>query len=206
MPKTTKTEKSDLYDRHKSDYVTPREPVLVKIGAARYLTIDGQGAPGGAEFQAKLGALYGVAYTIKMTYKCGGKQDYKVCGLEGLWWCPDPEHWMNQPRESWQWKLMIRVPEFLTARDLKQAAAKLVEKGKCELGGQVRLERITEGRSVQVLHVGSYASEPETVKRMQACAEANGLKLRGRHHEIYLSDPRRVAPEKLRTILRHPVG
>ncbi|MGD0014998.1 MAG: GyrI-like domain-containing protein, partial [Bryobacteraceae bacterium] len=144
--------------------------------------------------------------TIKMTYKFGGKQDYKVCGLEGLWWCADPEHWMSQPRESWQWKLMIRVPEFLTARNLKEAAAKLVEKGKGELEGQVRLERITEGRSVQVLHIGSYADESETLKRMEAFAEANGLKFRGRHHEIYLSDPRRVAPEKLRTILRHPVG
>jgi len=206
MPKTTKAEKVDLYKLHKSDYVTPREPVLVKIGAARYLTIDGQGAPSGAEFQAKIGALYGIAYTIKMTYKFGGKQDYKVCGLEGLWWCADPEHWMSQPRESWQWKLMIRVPEFLTARNLKEAAAKLVEKGKGELEGQVRLERITEGRSVQVLHIGSYADESETLKRMEAFAEANGLKFRGRHHEIYLSDPRRVAPEKLRTILRHPVG
>ncbi|MGD0014441.1 MAG: hypothetical protein ABSD56_08470 [Bryobacteraceae bacterium] len=134
MPKTTKAEKVDLYKLHKSDYVTPREPVLVKIGAARYLTIDGQGAPSGAEFQAKIGALYGVAYTIKMTYKFGGKQDYKVCGLEGLWWCSDVKHWMSQPRESWQWKLMIRVPEFLVARDLCRRCQTPAERAQLQLG------------------------------------------------------------------------
>jgi hypothetical protein len=204
MPKTAKAKKVDLYKIHKPDYVTPKEPVLMKISPAKYLTIDGQGEPGGEEFQAKVGALYGAAYTIKMTKKFAG-QDYKVCGLEGLWWCKDPKNWMSQPLSTWQWKLMIRVPEFIRAADLKQAAAKLAGKGKGELAREVRLETIKEGACIQILHVGPYANEVETVKRMDAFAAAKGLKPAGRHHEIYLSDPRRVAPEKLRTILRMPV-
>jgi hypothetical protein len=191
-------EKIDLYKLHKADYVTPKEPVFVTIAAAKYLTVDGQGDPGGEVFQAMLGALYGAAYTIKMTKKFAG-QDYKVCGLEGLWWG------FEQARESWCWKLMIRVPDFIAARDLKSAVATLKEKGKGDLPAKVALEKIKEGRSVQVLHVGPYSTEPATVERMKAFAEKSGLTPRGRHHEIYLSDPRRVAPEKLRTILRFPV-
>lgn len=191
-------EKIDLYKLHKADYVAPKDPVLVRIGAAKYLTVEGQGEPGGEMFQSMLGALYGAAYTIKMTKKFAG-QDYKVCGLEGLWWG------FEGARETWRWKLLIRVPDFLAARDLKDAVARLKEKGKGDLPAQVRLETIKEGRSVQALHVGPYSTEPATVERMKAFAEASGLSLRGPHHEIYLSDPRRVAPEKLRTILRFPV-
>jgi hypothetical protein len=110
-------EKIDLYKLHKAGYVTPKDPVFVTIGAAKYLTVYGQGEPGGDMFQSMLGALYGVAYTIKMAKKFAG-QDYKVCGLEGLWWG------FEQPRESWRWKLMIRVPEFIAARGLKGAVAK----------------------------------------------------------------------------------
>jgi hypothetical protein len=191
-------EKVDLYKLHKADYVTPKEPVFVRIGAAKYLTVEGQGEPGGEMFQSMLGALYAAAYTIKMTKKFAG-QDYKVCGLEGLWWG------FEGARETWRWKLIIRVPEFIAARDLKDAVARLKEKGKGDLPEKVRLETIKEGRCVQMLHVGPYSAEPATVERMKAFAEASGLSLRGPHHEIYLSDPRRVAPEKLRTILRFPV-
>ncbi len=192
-------EKVDLYKLHKADYVAKKEPALIKIGPAKYLTVDGQGEPGGEAFQTMLGALFAAAYTIKMTKKFAG-QDYKVCGLEGLWWGCEGS------RETWRWKLMIRVPGFITARDLKDAVAKLKEKGKGDLAAKVRLETIKEGRCVQALHVGPYSSEPATVERMQAVAEASGLSFSGAHHEIYISDPRRVAPERLRTILRLPVA
>lgn len=205
MAKLAEAEKVDLYKLHKSEYAASKEPALVNIKAAKYLTVDGQGEPGGELFQAKLGALYAVAFTIKMTKKFAGK-DYKVCGLEGLWTCDDPENWMEQARGTWRWKLMIRIPGFITAADLQNAVAKLETKGKGDHASEVRLETITEGKCVQVLHVGPYANEPATVARMQQFAEGRGQSFRGQHHEIYLSDPRRVPPERLRTILRHPVA
>ncbi|HEY1205267.1 MAG: GyrI-like domain-containing protein [Bryobacteraceae bacterium] len=200
MPKTEHAEKIDLYKLHKSEYVTPKEPALVEAGAAKYLTAEGAGAPGGEKFQQAVGALYQVAYTMKMAKKFAG-QDYKVCNLEGLWWGIE----QMEPRDAWRWKLLIRVPDFICVRALKATAARLKEKGKGDPPVEVKLETLKEGRCVQVLHTGPYADEPATVARMKAFAEDKGLSFAGAHHEIYLSDPRRVAPEKLRTILRMPV-
>jgi len=193
-------EKIDLYKLHKSEYVTPKEPALVEAGVAKYLAVDGVGAPEGERFQQAVGALYQVAYTTKMAKKFAG-QDYKVCHLEGLWWGLE----RMAPRDEWRWKLLIRVPDFISARDLKETAAKLKEKGKGDPAVGVALETLKEGRCVQVLHTGPYSTEPATIARMEAFAKSKGLVFVGPHHEIYLSDPRRVAPEKLRTILRMPV-
>jgi len=199
-------EKLDLYKKHKDEYVAGKQPVLVKVGPAKYLTIEGTGGPAGEVFQAKLAATYGVAFTIKMTRKFAGKGDYKVCHLEGLWWAGHKGgDFMSIPRERWRWKLMLRVPDVITERDLTAAKQALREKGKPPDFEQVRLERITEGRCVQMLHVGPYSDEPGTLARIAEFAQAEGLKLHGLHHEIYLSDPRRVPPQRLRTILRHPV-
>lgn len=191
------SEKIDLYKLHKSEYAAPKKPALVQVKRAKYLAVGGRGEPEGAEFHAKLEALFGVAFTIKMAKKTAGR-DYKVCGLEGLW------RDMDQPRTEWKWKLIIRTPDFITARDLAAAAAKLNAKGKAG-AGDVRLETIEEGKCVQALHVGPYAEEAVSIGRMQEFAAAQGLKPGGPHHEIYLSDPRRVPPERLRTILRQPV-
>jgi|ERR1700690_890210 len=200
MAQTAVAEKLDLYKLHKSEYVTPKEPVLIQVGAAKYLTADGVGAPGGNAFQEAIGALYSMAYTMKMAKKLAG-QDYKVCHLEGLWWGIEQMEAQNQ----WRWKLLIRVPDFICDRMLKATAARLKEKRKDELAVEVRLETLKEGKCVQVLHTGPYSDEGATMARMKALAENNGLAFAGVHHEIYLSDPRRVAPEKLRTILRMPV-
>jgi hypothetical protein len=199
------SEKIDLYKIHKDQYITPKEPVLVKMPRARYLTISGQGEPGGTVFTEKLGALYNVAYTIKMTRKFAGV-DYKVCALEGLWWGALPNAYMqDQPRPDWHWKLLIRTPDFIVSRDMQAAIAACLAKGKPTLVGEVKLEWISEGLCMQALHVGPYASEPETVARMMAFAADTGCEPHGLHHEIYLSDPRRVAPERTRTILRIPL-
>jgi hypothetical protein len=199
-------EKLDLYKLHKDEYVKPKTPVLIKIKPARYLAVEGQGKPGGELFQAQVGALFGLAYTIKMARKFAG-QDYKVCGLEGQYWSADPGKCLTViSEEGLRWKLLIRVPEFVNARDLKAAAAQLEKKGRGEHAGEVKLETIREGKCVQAIHVGSYQAETATIQRMAAVAGSNGLSLRGPHHEIYISDPRRVPPERLRTILRQPVG
>jgi hypothetical protein len=181
--------------------------VLLDVPEVVYLSIAGQGEPGGDVFTDKIGALYGIAFTVKMRRKFAGKQDYAVCKLEALWGAEDGgEDWAALPKSAWRWHLLIRTPAFVTASDLEQAVAVLLERGKSPSVRDVRLESIVEGRCVQMLHVGPYDQEHVTVARMKSLAEEHGLKFHGRHHEIYLSDPRRVAPERLRTILRHSVA
>ena len=200
------TEKIDLYKKHKDQYVEAKKPVLVSIGKATYLAIDGRGAPGGEAFTTRIGALYGAAYTIEMTRKFAGKQDYGICKLEALWWLDQEQRdWSKVPRDTWNWKLMIRTPEFVTQKDLDGAVKTLLGKGKESLCQKVRLESFTEGQCVQMVHVGPYDQEEQTISQMEAFARSQGLVITGRHHEIYLSDPRRVAPERLKTTLRHPV-
>jgi len=196
------TAKLDLYKLHKAEYVTPRKPVLVRTKPAKYLAISGQGAPGGTRFSACIGALYGLAFTIKMTRKFAGKQDYAVCKLEGQWFFDgDP---VAVPKDQWKWKLMIRTPDFISQEDLKTAVGALLKRGKSREVEEVTLETIDEGVCAQMLHVGAYEKENETVALMRSFAEASGLKLTAPHHEIYLSDPRRVPPERLKTIIRVP--
>ncbi|UCE46270.1 MAG: GyrI-like domain-containing protein [Phycisphaerales bacterium] len=202
----TKTEKIDLYKLHKDQYVAPKQPQLVDIETAKYLAIDGRGEPGGDEFIAKIGALYAMAYTIKMNRKFAGGQDYVICKLQCQWWLDDGrEDFSTAPREQWNWKLLIRTPDFVRDNELTEAAEKLLEKGKEPEVRQVKFESLTEGLCVQMLHVGPYDQEHETISKMAAFAEQQGLEFCDRHHEIYLSDPRRVPPQRLKTILRHPV-
>jgi len=199
--------KLDLYRQHKAEYVMATKPVLIEVGPALYLAIEGRGDPNGEEFAARMGALYGAAFTIKMARKFAGLGDYKVCHLEGLWWTDRKTRSFSDlpPRSEWQWKALIRVPEFISANDLKKAKAALAEKGKGPECGFVELETIREGLCVQMLHVGPYSDEPRTLAVMDEFMKAEGLAFRGPHHEIYFSDPCRVAPEKMKTLLRHPV-
>jgi hypothetical protein len=199
-------EKVDLYKEHREEYVAPRKPVLLTVGPATYLAIEGQGTPGGKEFTDRIGALYAAAYTMKMESKFSGGRDYAVSKLEALWWGPrKARRLIDEPPETWRWKLLIRTPDFITKKRLQATAAKLVEKRKPEVVREVRLEEIDEGRCVQALHVGPYRNEEETIAVMEALAREKGLHLAGLHHEIYLSDPRRVPEARLRTILRRPV-
>jgi len=197
--------KLDLYKLHKAEYAATRKPALVEIKPASYLAISGQGAPGGDRFTASIGALYGMAFTIKMTRKFAGQQDYAVCKLEGQWWSEPASNFDRLPKDQWLWNLLIRTPEFIKDDDLRQAVAVLLKRGKGEEVKRVRLESLAEGLCVQMLHVGPYEKECETIAVMKAFAEQQQLLFSGKHHEIYLSDPRRVPPERLKTILREPV-
>jgi hypothetical protein len=197
--------KIDLYKQHRNEYAAKPKPALLEIKPATYLAIEGQGKPGGEAFTASIGALYGMAFTIKMTRKFAGRQDYTVCKLEGQWWHDSTSDLAKAPPAQWRWNLLIRTPEFVTAKDLRSAVAVLEKRGKGRGTDRVRLERLTEGLCVQMLHVGPYDKEGETIAVMKRFAEQQGLNFHGRHHEIYLSDPRRVPPERLKTILRQPV-
>ena len=197
--------KIDLYKLHKTEYAATRKPALVELKPATYLTISGQGAPGGERFTASIGALYGVAFTIKMTRKFAGQPDYAVCKLEGQWWGEPVSDFAKLPPAQWLWKLLIRTPDFIKAEELRQAVTVLLKRGKGEDVKRVRLESLAEGLCVQMLHVGPYDKEHETIAVMRTFAGNKHLEFSGKHHEIYLSDPRRVPPERLKTILRHPV-
>lgn len=196
--------KLDLYKEHKAEYAAKRSPALVEVGPAKYLTIEGQGAPESESFEAKVGAMYAMAFTIKMARKFAGKGDYKVCHLESLWWTDREVRSLADlpPDDQWRWKLLIRVPDFITPADLKEARASLARKGKAPEAPRVKLETIREGPCVQMFHVGPF---PKTIAAMHEFMRAKGLSFKGPHHDIYLSDPRRVPPERLKTILRHPV-
>jgi hypothetical protein len=198
-------EKLDLYRVYKDEYRASRTPSLVSVGPALYLVVKGTGPPASPSFQRAIQSLYGAAYTLKFQHKARGR-DFKVAGLEGIWGDGGafaelrPEDWAKLP-----WRLVIRVPDFVTRADLDTAAKQLVERGKPGIG-DVTLERLREGPCVQALHVGPYTAEWRTVEVMRRFVEDEGRSIRGPHHEIYLSDPRRVPPSRLRTILRYPLG
>ncbi len=195
--------KVDVYHEHRDEYVTPKQPALVRVGAGRYLTISGKGDPNGKEFENKLGSLYATAYTLKFAMKKKG-HDFKVGMLEGLWTAIGGKVAQALPTKTWRWKLVVRVPGFVTPAALAATLREMRErKGPVP---PVKLETIREGKAVQMLHVGPYAEETRTIAKMRAFAKDHGLRFRGAHHEIYLSDPRRVAASRLRTILRHPVA
>ncbi|MGO9239842.1 MAG: GyrI-like domain-containing protein [Bryobacteraceae bacterium] len=197
-------EKIDLYKLHRAEYVTPRQPVLLDIQPAKYLCIAGTGRPGGEEFQAKVGALYSAAFTLKFESKFAGR-DYAVCKLEGIYWTAEGgAGFTTLSLDQCHWDLIIRVPDFVDAALLKAARAKLAAK-QVPHSDQLALKTLREGRCAQMLHVGPYDRETETIEKMRARALSEGFEFAATHHEIYLSDPRCVAPEKLRTILRIPL-
>ncbi|MCZ6794321.1 MAG: GyrI-like domain-containing protein [Planctomycetota bacterium] len=198
--------KLDLYKEHKAEYAARQKPSIVAVKKAAYLAVSGSGAPGGEEFQAKIGALYSMAFTVKMTWKFDGRGDYTICKLECQWWADDESvPFSARSPDEWRWRLLIRTPGFIKKRELANARKVLAARGKGEGTDDVQLASLVEGRCVQALHVGPYEREHETIALMRDFATREGLEFHGRHHEVYLSDPRRVPAERLKTILRLPV-
>jgi hypothetical protein len=185
--------KIDFFQEFKDEYKAGKKPAVVAARAAVFLAVDGTGEPGGEAFQSAIEALYAVAWTLKMTRKFAGQDEFKVCALQGAY------------QDRCEWQLRIRVPAFVTAAELKSAVAELVAKGKPEAVKRVRLVREKALRFAQVMQVGPYSTVSQTVEVLREFAAAQGLELEGPLQEIYLSDPRRVAAEKLRTIVRRAV-
>jgi hypothetical protein len=182
--------------------------VVVDVPSMQFLMLDGRGDPNTAqEYQDALEALYAVAFKVKFLSKKQEGRDYVVPPLEGLWWAEDMESFSAaRDKTAWQWTMMIMQPEWIT-RELHEAAVAQVEKQKSPPAlPKLRLESYHEGLSVQILHHGSFDDEGPTIARMHGeFMPANNFEPVGKHHEIYLSDPRRVAAQKLRTVLRQPV-
>lgn len=182
-------------------------PELVDVPELSFLMIDGHGDPNtSARFQEALQALYAASYTLKFALKRSGGPDYRVAPLEGLWRTDDVRRVSVDDKSAWEWTLMIRQPLEVTALLLAETADEVAEKKQSTAVRELRLERFAEGLAAQVLHVGPYAEEAPTIERLHAFIAERGYEPRGRHHEIYLGDPRRAAPERLKTIIRQPVG
>lgn len=181
---------------------------IVDVPKLQYLMIDGHGDPNTSqEFKDAILALYPIAYKLKFASKLELGKDYTVMPLEGLWWADDMSAFTTaRDKSQWDFTLIIMQPEWITRDMFKKAVAKVAEKNPSKWLGEVRLETLHEGPSVQVLHIGSFDNEAAVLSEMHhEFIPVNNLELTGKHHEIYLSDFRKVAPEKLRTILRQPV-
>ena len=199
------SKKIDLRKHLKHLYSSSTEPNIIDVPPAKFLTITGRGEPGGEAYQAAMNALYSVAYTVKFKSKAAGK-DFTVMTLEGLWWWEGPQRSFEEmPREEWNWKSMIRQPDFITPKMVEEAKGEAKEKKGVEEIERVVLEEFHEGLSAQIMHIGPYSEEGPTIAKLHKFVQENGYKLRGYHHEIYMSDPRRTAPEKWKTIIRHPI-
>ncbi len=200
-------EKTDFRKEFKHLYKPPTKAfAVVDVPPMQFLMIDGHGDPNTAqEYKDAIEALYPVAYKLKFMSKKEWEKDYVVLPLEGLWWAEDMETFTSREKSAWDWTMMIMQPEWIT-QEMFQVAVKQVEKKALPALSKMRLEAYHEGLAVQIMHIGSFDDEGPTLHRLHyEFVPQNGFEMSGKHHEIYLSDFRKVAPEKLKTVLRQPV-
>jgi hypothetical protein len=200
--------KVDLKRELRALYLPPSlDFVEVDIPEMGYLAIDGHGDPNvSSGYADAVAALYACAYAIKFGFRARTGDDFVVPPLEGLWSSADPADFVTRRKANWEWTMLIAMPAVVALEDIETGIAKAGH-GKPELPvSQVRPWTWTEGRCLQILHLGSYDDEAATLARLHdQVMPSRGLTFNGRHHEIYLSDPRRVPPERLKTVLRQPV-
>jgi len=196
-----KDELDYLYKPSSNDFT------MVTVPALRYLMIDGQGDPNTSlDYQNSLEALYSVAYSLKFTSKKDLGKDYVVPPLEGLWWADDMSAFTQARKNEWKWTMMIMVPTWIDKIMVKKSIQVVSEKKTNSKLSKIRIEALKEGKSVQIMHIGSFADEAPVLNKLHREYLPNaGFALNGKHHEIYLSDPRKTESSKLRTIIRQPV-
>lgn len=205
-------EKLDLRKQYRHLYLPSAKVVeVVDVPPFQFALVDGQIEPGSSPglspaFQQALEALYGISYSLKFMSKLRKENpiDYTVMALEALWWVEDGQFDISHPG-GWCWIAMMLQPDHITSDMFEDALVQLRKKKPSPALELLRFETFHEGLSMQIMHVGPYADEPATIAKMHAFAREKGYSLRGKHHEIYLGDPRRSAPEKLKTVLRQPV-
>ncbi|MBR6101194.1 MAG: GyrI-like domain-containing protein [Ruminococcus sp.] len=204
----------DFKKEYKEFYMPPQKPTIVTVPPMNYIAVRGQGDPNteGGEYKQSIELLYGIAYTVKMSKK-GSRQivgyfDYVVPPLEGFWWQEGVEGIDYSRKSDLKWISVIRLPDFVAKADFGWAVSEAAKKKQTDFS-KVEFFTYDEGLCVQCMHLGSYDDEPATVELMHRFAEQEGYTLditdTRLHHEIYLSDARRVAPEKLKTVIRHPI-
>jgi len=200
--------KIDFKKTLKHLYNPPRRFVTVDVPEMQFLMVDGHGDPNTTQnYKDAIEALYAVAYKIKFMSKKGMEKDYTVPPLEGLWWAEDMETFITRDKSQWDWTMMIMTPDWISAEFFADAVGQVRKAKDPAALDKVRLERYHEGLSIQIMHIGSYDDEGPVLSQMHSdFIPNNGYMENGKHHEIYLSDPRRVAPEKLKTVLRQPIN
>ncbi len=180
---------------------------IVKIPKMNFLMIDGTGDPNTSkEYMDSIETLYSVSYSMKFIVKKKKAIDYVVMPLEGLWWMEDMSKFSIENKDKWKWTSMIMQPDFVNKEFFEEAIEQVKIKKKLLMLPKVRFENFDEGVSVQIMYIGPYSAEAPTIERLHKFIKDKGYKLRGKHHEIYLGDPRKTAPEKIRTVIRQPVG
>lgn len=204
----------DYKKEYKEFYMPKNKPVIVKVPPMNYIAVRGKGDPNaeGSEYKASIGLLYGIAFTIKMSKKgshqIAGYFDYVVPPLEGLWWQENGGEIDYGRKEDFRFISMIRLPDFVTKADFEWAVKEASDKKQADFS-KVEFFTYDEGLCVQCMHIGAYDDEPATISMMKEFMIAEGYELditdKRLHHEIYLSDARRVAPERRKTVIRHPV-
>lgn len=204
--------KLDLTRKYKTYFSAKTKPEIIEAESAQFISITGKGDPSGSTFSEKIQALYSVAYPIKFACKQREK-DFIVSKLECLWWfdekkfkaCSMYDAPTRIPRSEWEYRLLIRLPEYITEQEVGQGVKIALARKKSTLTNTIEFYRMTEGLSVQMLHRGPFSQEQETLKQMQEFIQRHGFVKNGLHHEIYLSDFNKTHPDKLKTILREPV-
>lgn len=198
--------KIDLKREHHDCYAATGKCDLVDVPELAYLMIDGTGDPNTAEaYRDAVSALFSVAYKAKFAARDDTGVDHTVMPLEGLWWTDDMAEFSMDDKSNWFWTMLIAQPDHVTADHVADAIQHAVTAKHLDAARSIRLERWTEGRAAQILHIGPYAAEAPTIEKLHAFIAETSLSRSGKHHEIYLSDPARVAPERMRTIVRQPV-
>lgn len=197
----------DLKKVYREHYRAKDEPELVELPPRPYLMIDGAGDPNTSPvYRDAVAALYPLAYGLRRALKDASGVAYTVMPLEALWWVPDMSEFSIERKDEWQWTAMICQPDEVTAELAATVLPDVTVKKKLASGHLARVEVFDEGRAAQILHRGPYADEAPTIDRLHRFIVDGGFEFRDKHHEIYLSDPRKVAPEKNRTIIRQPVA
>ena len=204
----------DFKKEYKAFYLPKNKPEIVTAPTMNYIAIRGKGDPNeeGGAYQAAIGVLYAIAYTIKMSkkgdHRIEGYYDFVVPPLEGFWWQDGVDGVDYADKSTFNWISVIRLPDFVTKADFDWAVAEATRKKKLDCS-MAEFLRVDEGECVQIMHLGAFDNEPATVAIMDAYLEANGYEndfsANRLHHEIYLSDARKVAPEKWKTVIRHPI-
>ncbi len=200
-------EKIDPKKLYKSAYNPQKQYEIIEIPTLQFLSIKGQGNPNNSNDYAEcVGALFSLSYGLKFQSKKKYQKDYVVGPLEGLWWADDMNDFITRNKEKWKWEMLIWQPDWINKDDFNLILEQTKNKKPNPKLNEVELKTIDEGLCVQILHIGSYDDEaPVLAKMHDEFIPQNGFKMRGLHHEIYISDPRKCAPEKLKTILRQPV-
>lgn len=188
-------------------YKAGNKPAFIDVPAMNFIQIDGKGDPNTSKaYEDAITALYPVAYALKFMVKRGPLAvDYGVAPLEGLWWADDMNDFLEGRKQNWKWTMMIMQPEMVTEEMYEEAKAAALKKNKQSAIEQLRFARFDEGRCAQVMYTGPYSGEHDTIMALHKFIKDNSCGLGGHHHEIYMNDMRRTAPEKLKTIIRQPV-